>query len=99
MQITPSLIDTAKPPADWFTGDVYIDSVAAAPPPSRGTLGRASYRHQRRSRRSHGTLGAFFDATGPIGWWIGLAQPARNSAATGANFSWNWKIPPCPESG
>ena len=26
-------------------------------------------------------------------------QAARNSAATGANFSWNWKTPPWPESG
>ncbi len=31
MQITRSSIDTAKGPSDWFTGDVYIDSVAAAP--------------------------------------------------------------------
>ena len=37
MQITRSSIDTAKGPADWFTGDVYIDSVAAAPSPSRMT--------------------------------------------------------------
>jgi hypothetical protein len=29
MQITPSSIDTQKGPADWFTGDVYIDAVAA----------------------------------------------------------------------
>ncbi|MEU4390198.1 cupin domain-containing protein [Kribbella sp. NPDC023855] len=35
MQITRSSIDTVKGPADWFTGDVYIDAVAAAPPPSR----------------------------------------------------------------
>jgi hypothetical protein len=28
MQITIS-IDTMKGPADWFTGDVYIDAVAA----------------------------------------------------------------------
>src|SRR6201994_3071293 len=28
MQITRSSIDTAKGPADWFTGDVYIDAVA-----------------------------------------------------------------------
>jgi hypothetical protein len=27
------------------------------------------------------------------------AQAARNSAATGVNFSWNWKIPPWPELG
>ncbi len=35
MQITRSNIDTTKGPADWFTGDVYIDSVAAAPAPAR----------------------------------------------------------------
>jgi hypothetical protein len=29
MQITRSSIDTQKGPADWFTGDVYIDTVAA----------------------------------------------------------------------
>ena len=29
MQITHSSIDTQKGPADWFTGDVYIDAIAA----------------------------------------------------------------------
>jgi quercetin dioxygenase-like cupin family protein len=37
MQITPSATDTAKGPADWFSGDVYIDAVAAAPAPGRAT--------------------------------------------------------------
>jgi hypothetical protein len=35
MEITRSSIDTVKGPADWFTGDVYIDGVAAAPSPAR----------------------------------------------------------------
>jgi quercetin dioxygenase-like cupin family protein len=35
MEITQSSIDTAKGPAEWFTGDVYIDAVAAAPAPAR----------------------------------------------------------------
>ena len=35
MEITKSSIDTVKGPADWFTGDVYIDAVAASPAPSR----------------------------------------------------------------
>jgi quercetin dioxygenase-like cupin family protein len=35
MQITRSAIDTAKGPSDWFTGDVFIDQVAAAPSPAR----------------------------------------------------------------
>ena len=29
MQITRADIDTQKGPVDWFTGDVYIDAVAA----------------------------------------------------------------------
>jgi quercetin dioxygenase-like cupin family protein len=35
MQITRSSIQTAKGPADWFTGDVRIDAVAASPAPAR----------------------------------------------------------------
>jgi quercetin dioxygenase-like cupin family protein len=35
MDITRSSVDTAKGPEDWFTGDVYIDAVAAAPAPAR----------------------------------------------------------------
>jgi quercetin dioxygenase-like cupin family protein len=35
MQITRSSIDTNPGPADWFTGAVYIDAVAAPSPPSR----------------------------------------------------------------
>ncbi len=29
MQITRSSIETQNGPADWFTGDVYIDTLAA----------------------------------------------------------------------
>jgi quercetin dioxygenase-like cupin family protein len=35
MEITRSSIDTAKGPDTWFTGDVYIDAVAAAASPAR----------------------------------------------------------------
>ena len=35
MQITRSSIDTMKGPADWFSGDVYIDAIAAGSEPSR----------------------------------------------------------------
>ena len=35
MQITRSSIDTMKGPAGWFTGDVYIDMIAAGSAPSR----------------------------------------------------------------
>jgi quercetin dioxygenase-like cupin family protein len=35
VNITRSSIDTAKGPAEWFTGDVYIDAIAVAPAPAR----------------------------------------------------------------
>jgi quercetin dioxygenase-like cupin family protein len=35
MQITRSSIETARGPTEWFTGDVYIDPIAAAPAPAR----------------------------------------------------------------
>ena len=35
MQLTRSSLDTAPGPSDWFTGDVYIDTIAAPSPPSR----------------------------------------------------------------
>jgi quercetin dioxygenase-like cupin family protein len=35
MEITRSSIDTQKGPADWFTGDVFIDAVASPPEPAR----------------------------------------------------------------
>jgi quercetin dioxygenase-like cupin family protein len=34
MQITRSSIETARGPADWFSGEVYVDTVAAPTPPS-----------------------------------------------------------------
>jgi quercetin dioxygenase-like cupin family protein len=42
MQITRSSIDTTPGPADWFTGDVYIDTVAA---PAEGSRLTASSVH------------------------------------------------------
>jgi quercetin dioxygenase-like cupin family protein len=35
MEITRSSIDTAKGPDEWFTGDVYIDALAAPRAPAR----------------------------------------------------------------
>jgi quercetin dioxygenase-like cupin family protein len=42
MQITKSSIDTAAGPADWFTGGVYIDTLAA---PADGSRVSASAVH------------------------------------------------------
>jgi quercetin dioxygenase-like cupin family protein len=35
MQITRSSLATGKGPAEWFTGDVYLDAVAVPTPPGR----------------------------------------------------------------
>lgn len=35
MQITRSSLETTPGPADWFTGDVYIDTIAAPAAPAR----------------------------------------------------------------
>jgi quercetin dioxygenase-like cupin family protein len=35
MQITRNSLETAPGPADWFTGDVFIDTVATPTAPSR----------------------------------------------------------------
>jgi quercetin dioxygenase-like cupin family protein len=40
MQVIRSSIDTQKGPDDWFTGDVYIDAVAA--PAGSSTFGAAA---------------------------------------------------------
>ena len=38
MQITPNSLDTNPVPADWFTGGVFVDAVAAAPPLGAGAV-------------------------------------------------------------
>ena len=42
MQITRNSLETGRGPSDWFTGDVYIDAVAA---PSNGSRLSASSVH------------------------------------------------------
>jgi quercetin dioxygenase-like cupin family protein len=43
MQITRSSIDTIQGPAEWFTGAVYIDAVAAPSGPSRVNAGSVHF--------------------------------------------------------
>jgi quercetin dioxygenase-like cupin family protein len=43
MQITRNTTDTTPGPADWFTGDVYIDSVATPSGASRVTASRVHF--------------------------------------------------------
>lgn len=35
VKITRSTVETTKGPAEWFTGDVYVDTIAEPTPPSR----------------------------------------------------------------
>ncbi len=35
MQITRSSLDTTPGPGDWFTGAVFVDTIATPSPPSR----------------------------------------------------------------
>jgi quercetin dioxygenase-like cupin family protein len=35
MQITRNSLDTNPGPSDWFTGSVYVDTIAAPAPPAR----------------------------------------------------------------
>jgi quercetin dioxygenase-like cupin family protein len=35
MQITRSSLDTVQGPSDWFTGAVYLDTIAVPAPPAR----------------------------------------------------------------
>lgn len=68
MQITRSSIDTAKGPADWFTGDVCIDTVAAVPAPSRVTAAVVHFMPGARASCSRPTRNT---GTAPrrTGWW------------------------------
>jgi hypothetical protein len=35
MHITRKRPSSRQAPAEWFTGDIWLDEIAAAPPPSR----------------------------------------------------------------
>ena len=56
MQITRSSIETQKGPADWFTGDVYIDAVAG--PAASSTFAAAAVHFTPGARTACHTHGA-----------------------------------------
>jgi hypothetical protein len=45
VQVIRNSVDTQNGPADWFTGDVYIDAVATPEATSTRTEGVAGERH------------------------------------------------------
>jgi quercetin dioxygenase-like cupin family protein len=67
MQITRSGIDTAKGPDSWFTGDVYIDAVAAAPAPGRVQANLVHFAPGARTRWHRHPLGQTIYVTEGVG--------------------------------
>jgi quercetin dioxygenase-like cupin family protein len=57
MQISRNSLDTAKGPAEWFTGDVYIDTIAA--PAGTSTFAAANVHFTPGTRTAWHTLFAF----------------------------------------
>jgi quercetin dioxygenase-like cupin family protein len=74
MEITRS-IDTAKGPADWFTGDVYIDAVAAPHPPGRAQANLVHFTPGARTAWHTHPLGQTLIVTSGCGWVQSEGQP------------------------
>ncbi len=86
MQITRSSIDTAKGPADWFTGDVYIDAVAAAPAPSRVTANLVHFMPGARTHWHRHPLGQTVFVTEGVGLCQRRADRWRSSGPGTVSF-------------
>ena len=80
MQITRSSIDTVKGPADWFTGDVHIDAVAAAPAPSRVTANLVHFMPGARTHWHSHAVGQTLHVTDGIG--LVVTRDGAGAAAT-----------------
>ncbi len=72
MQITPSTVDTGtatvKGPAEWFTGDVYIDTVATPAAPSRTMASVVHFMPGARIAWHRHPLGQSLFVTEGVGW-------------------------------
>ena len=72
MQITPSSVDTgtatAKGPAEWFTGDVYIDTVATPAAPSRAMASLVHFMPGARTAWHRHPLGQSLFVIEGVGW-------------------------------
>jgi quercetin dioxygenase-like cupin family protein len=67
LQITRSELDTTKGPADWFTGDVYVDTVVAAPAPARSQGGLVHFTPAARTAWHRHPLGQTIFVTEGVG--------------------------------
>src|SRR3954465_8019461 len=108
MQITRSTVQTQKGPADWFTGDVYIDAVAA--PEATSTFAAALVHFTPTARTAWHTHphGQTIFVTEGVGLCQREGGPSRSSApATACSLSparttgtapprtASWPISPC----
>jgi quercetin dioxygenase-like cupin family protein len=92
MQITRSSAEgtnaTTKGPAEWFTGDVYIDPVAASPAPSRVLANLVHFTPVARTAWHSHPLGQSLFVTEGIGSVSAAADQSRSSGpATGSTSS------------
>jgi quercetin dioxygenase-like cupin family protein len=67
MEITRSSLDTNQGPADWFTGNVYIDPVAAAPAPARAQAAMVHFTPGARTAWHTHPLGQTISVTEGVG--------------------------------
>jgi quercetin dioxygenase-like cupin family protein len=67
VQITRSELDTTKGSADWFTGDVYVDTVVAAPAPARSQGGLVHFTPGARTAWHNHPLGQTIFVTEGVG--------------------------------
>ena len=67
MQITRNSLETGRGPAEWFTGTVFIDPVAAAPPPSRVAAAHVHFTPQARTAWHTHPLGQTIFVTEGLG--------------------------------
>jgi len=68
MQITRSSIETMKGPADWFTGDVYVDTIASPSPPARVAAALVHFTPGARTAWHTHPLGQTLIVTSGCGW-------------------------------
>ncbi|MDJ0360509.1 cupin domain-containing protein [Rhodococcus sp. H29-C3] len=67
MKIVRSSIKTVKGPQEWFTGDIYMDAVAAAPPPSRVSANMVHFMPGARTHWHRHSLGQTVFVTEGVG--------------------------------
>jgi quercetin dioxygenase-like cupin family protein len=67
MEITRSSNDTGKGPEEWFTGDVYIDAIAAASAPARAQVNLVHFTPSARTAWHTHPLGQTIYVTEGIG--------------------------------